>query len=218
VSGSYHRFSDSLVSRLFSANTRTSKPCGESWTSEVNAAIAGKTEVGGSIYIVKLTASADVKKIETWVSAKGPKTHIAFSTYLLDRSGSREENSVVAVALCDDEKVYPSKGLLLSIRHPRLGTEEISITQASVNATYTKSLLLGLTPLGEASTTALRKGQFWQVRGSDQYFLLRDAIYYEVSGLTEEMREVFDDKQTERAKDFFTHLILAAAVRFVPKE
>ena len=220
LDGSYQRFSGTLLSRII-PNTLTYKACNETSVSRTH--VKGTISVGVEYdyYFVNAKASGELGTEKAWTSEEGSDKYIFYSYYYLHRRNLNNGYTVAAISLCDEHKAYPDKPYYLSLTNEAFGSGEISVVYSHLKETY-RMIVPEFRGLNDTPTQEMySRGQFWTISGSDQYFIMRDALKAYVFDMDEAITELAPsdaptDLERERTRDFIAHLILAAASRFKP--
>ncbi len=209
--GSLQRYTPSLLKKIV-PTAFTVKECNQKYTEET-----------------ALTAGAALK-VANWIEIEGGANHkraletklsegcyYLYGNYTIRFPGSGNDEAlddIVFVANCvKDDPTKLEKGLSLLIYNDSFPDRLLSVDANDVlKEGYLASFgTAGLEPV--RLTDNLRHGQFWRIRGSDQYFYWRTALrkYMLDNPQLEPIIRPLDETHAVAVADFFAHLVMAAA-------
>ena len=237
--GSFHRslsgdetLLNTALATFGSIRLTAVKNCGQALKS------SGTLTFGGGISIKLDTGLIEIaSKVETTLKQElqtiyGTDDFLLFSTYLVqpfpngpagDTAGSDTAQElwlfrVVFRSICDNGS--PKKSGSIIVHYDRLPGEMVEIdAQTGLTRSFTQKWdNLSLVPKCDANF--LRLGQFWQIRDHIGYFIWRDVLrdyFYGLPGAYD-LLTTYPTQQQPLVRDFFIHLMLAAAFHHLDPE
>lgn len=244
--GSFHRSlgdgSEGLraaLDILSSARFTAVKPCGQELVTEgsLNSGIGAQVEIDAGV--LTLNAGAGGELAASLTTSFSADDFLLFSTYFIEPfpNGVPEAQSdtaplwlfrIIFRSHCDGNR--PSRSGSMTIHYDRLPGNMVEI-EASRRLTESGDIEGGLTGsytekwgnqslIPKCDANFLRLGQFWQIRDHIGYFIWRDVLreyFYGVPGAYDLLADYPLDQQP-LVRDFFVHLIMAAAFHHLDPE
>ena len=231
LDGSFHRRfnvpstgqSTNLTRALTDYRITSVKECGVEIKDVGKGSISGGLKATLSAGILEIGAGAEAN-ISTEVTRTLSKDdYLLMSTYFIDPivnapdvSQQDKENiwffRVVFRSKCEDGT--PKSATSIIIHYHRLDGQ---VLEVRVSDDLRKSYLEAWSEYGyisDNSANALREGHFWTVPDLDGYFIWRDTLrnfIEEQNPVTSRLLARHPKSQREHVRDFFVHLMLAAA-------
>ncbi|MEM9436118.1 MAG: hypothetical protein AAGA15_03685 [Pseudomonadota bacterium] len=231
LDGSFHRRLSvprsgqdiSLASTVAGYRLTSVKECGVQWTETNAASLPLGLRANISAGIVELSAGAETSVTTELTETLSDDDYILASTYFLEPLANApgvaptDEDDlwffrVLFRSKCEDGT--PKSATSIIIHYHRLAGQVLEVRASD---DLRKSYLEAWAEYGYASdnsASALREGHFWIVPDLTGYFIWRDTLrkFIEVDNtVTSQLLDRHPPDQRAHVRDFFVHLMLAAA-------
>ncbi|MBT8166790.1 hypothetical protein DS909_18860 [Phaeobacter gallaeciensis] len=231
LDGSFHRRfnvpesgQDTTLGRvLINYRITSSKECGVELSDVAEGAISGGLKASFSAGFLELEASAETSITTKITRTLSADDYLLMSTYMMDPimnapEVDRQDDSdlwffrVLFRSKCEDGT--PKSATSIIIHYNRLDGQVLEVRVSDdLRVSYLDAWAeYGYKP--DNSANALREGHFWIVPDLDGYFIWRDTLrnFIEVDNtVTSRLLGRHPKNQRAHVRDFFVHLMLAAA-------
>ncbi|GAA6190568.1 hypothetical protein [Phaeobacter sp. NW0010-22] len=231
LDGSFHRRfnvpesgQDTTLGRaLINYRITSSKECGVELSDVAEGAISGGLKANFSAGFLELEASAETSITTKITRTLSADDYLLMSTYMMDPimnapEVDRKDDSdlwffrVLFRSKCEDGT--PKSATSIIIHYNRLDGQVLEVRVSDdLRVSYLDAWAeYGYKP--DNSANALREGHFWIVPDLDGYFIWRDTLrnFIEVDNtVTSRLLGRHPKNQRAHVRDFFVHLMLAAA-------
>jgi hypothetical protein len=215
IEGAFQRVSGSLVAKaqalLHGSSMIDKKSCQQSISFKNTFSAGGSLKGDFNIAVIEVegaTAWGTEKMVET---AWPPDSYYRFGVYMLRMDDRTSVHDMIMIAGCSAEERTPERPQTLWLYNEEMPDGQTFLdAQDLVNSLKTNFNLAGYEVARNENDVLL--GQFWRIKGNEQYVLWRDVIRREfeerlsVSGAL----DARDPAQADQLLDLLTHLVLSS--------